>query len=512
MLLFGKRMAFRGIIPIKRVLSEPIEESMSVVVETKYGKVRGICAKSGYVWKGIPYAAPPVGDNRFKAPQELAPWQGVYDATKFRSVCPQFLPLEKEPQSEDCLYLNVFSPSTVGRKPVVFFIHGGAFILGSGSQSLYDCQNIASKGVVAVTMNYRLGAFGMFNFSFADKSFASNIALRDQLKALQWVYENIAGFGGDPDNITIFGQSAGAISVTCLLNVPSAQPYIKKAIMSSSFPDIINSRQRSLEIAQDFLKFVGIEEKVAKEGLLSITADELNRHTKAFAKNCRRKNGLDLLMPYVDGEFLPEKPLESVKNGNAHYVPLLVGVTKNEIDILFRLKTFSGMATEEMEYLLEDEKKVKEELLSAYDLPQKKAYPLIGRDWLIRIPSEWYARSHCMRAPVWMYRFDYENLFLKLTGMHSVHALDLLFIFNNFNNIIGRMLFSLTPIRTKAMQLTERMQHDIVEFLKSGTAPWQQFDDNYTTKVYDADGDRLETDAEDAIRKIWQKTEIYKKI
>lgn len=485
---------------------------MSVIVETKYGKVRGICAKNGYVWKGIPYAAPPIGKNRFKAPQDPEPWQGVYEAQSFRPICPQFLPLEKEQQSEDCLYLNVFSPSTIGRKPVMVFIHGGAFILGSGSQSLYDCQNIASKGIVAVTLNYRLGAFGMFNFSFIDESFATNIALQDQTKALQWVYENIDSFGGDPEDITLFGQSAGAISVTCLLNTPSAMPYIKKAIISSSFPDMINSHQRSLEIAKDFLKFADIEEKDAKERLLSITAEELNNHTKAFTKNCRRKNGLDLMMPYVDKDFLPEKPLASVKKGNACYVPLLIGVTKSEVDILFRLKNFSGMATEEMEHLLEDEKKVKEELLAAYNLPQKKAYPLIGRDWLIRIPSEWYAKNHGLYAPVWMYRFDYENLFLKLTGMHSVHALDLLFIFNNFDNIIGRVLFSLTPVRLKAMQLANRMQDDIVTFIKSGKAPWRQFDDDYTTNVYDADGDRLETDAEDAIRRIWQKTEIYKKI
>ncbi len=511
MVLFVKRRAYRGLIPMKRVPDKPFEV-MSVVVQTKYGKVRGVCTKDGYVWRGIPYAAPPVGKNRFKAPQDPQGWQGVYDAQRFRAICPQFIPLEKEVQSEDCLHLNIYSDSTIGRKPVMVFIHGGAFILGSGSQSIYDCQNIAAKGVVAVTLNYRLGVFGMLNFSFIDESFASNIALRDQIKALEWVYENIANFGGDPEDITICGQSAGAISVTCLLNAPAAQPYIKKAIICSSFPDMINSKQRSVEIAKDFLKFIGIEEKDAPKRLLSITVDELNMHAKAFTKNCRRKNGLDLLMPCVDGMVLPKKPLASVRDGSAHYVPLLIGVTKSEVDILFRLKYSNTMANDEMEYLLEDEKQVKEELLAAYNLPPKKAYPLIGRDWLIRIPSEWYANSHSKKAPVWMYRFDYENLFLKLTGMNAVHALDLLFIFKNFDNRIGRLLFCMTPRKAKAMALADRMQDAVVDFIKSGKAPWQQFDEKFATKVFDADGDKLEYDDEDAVRKVWLKTEIYKRI
>ncbi|MDD4316367.1 MAG: carboxylesterase family protein, partial [Clostridia bacterium] len=404
-------------------------------------------------------------------------------------------------------------PSTIGRRPVMVFIHGGAFITGSGSQYIYDGQNFADKGVVVVTFNYRMGALGMFNFSFIDKDFAANLALRDQLMALEWVYENIEGFGGNAEDITVCGQSAGAISLTCLLSVPEAKPYIKKAIVISSFPDIINSREQSINIAEDFLKFIGIEEPRAKEKLLAMDAAELTEHTKAFTKNCRRKNGLDLLMPCVDGEFLPEKPLTAVKNGNAHYVPLLIGVTKSEVDILFRLKGFKSMATKELECLLEEEHQIKEELLAAYgELPAERAYPLIGRDWLIRIPSEWYAKSHSQRATVWMYRFDYENLFLKLTGMHSVHALDLLFAFKNFDNIIGRVLFSLTPVRAKAMELADRLQEDIINFIKTGSSPWQPFDGGYAVKVYDAAGDRLETDEKDAVREIWQKTEIYKKI
>lgn len=484
-----------------------------IIVDTLYGKVAGYLCDGIYVWKGIPYAKAPKGELRFNAPQQPERFKGVYNATKFKPVCPQMIRFQKEKENENCLNLNVYSPSITVKKPVMLFLHGGAFIAGSGSQYLYNGTNIAQKDVVVVTINYRLGALGMFNFSFLDEKFVTNIALRDQLAALEWVYDNISAFGGDREDITVCGQSAGAISVICLLNIPSAKKYIKKAVAISPLPDILNSKERSIEIAKGFLKWLNIEESKAKECLMNISTRELNKLARAYTKTYERKNGLDVLMPVIDGQLLPERPLSSVKNGNSNYIPLLIGITKNEVDIVFKLKNYKDMAQNELSYFFDDEKEIEEEIVKAYgEKDFMKIYPIIGRDWLVKIPSEWYAEFHTDHADVWLYRFDYENLFLKLTGLHTAHTLDLIFAFKNFDNMVGKLLFSLTPFRRKAYELADRLGDDLVNFIKSGKAPWERFNNGNAVKIYNKDGDNIETAEKDSIRQIWQKTNLYKNI
>ena len=220
-------------------------EAVVVLVETRRGTVRGVAEGGLAVFRGLPFARPPVGPLRFRPPEPPEPWSGVRDAARFGTSASQngalvgtLMSLGISRTGDDCLYLNVWTPGADrGRRPVLVWIHGGAFILGSGSQMLYDGATLTRRGdVVVVTINYRLGALGFLRLRdrFGDRLPATgNEGLLDQVAALEWVRDEIAAFGGDPANVTIFGESAGAMSCATLLGVPRARGLFHRAILQS---------------------------------------------------------------------------------------------------------------------------------------------------------------------------------------------------------------------------------------------------------------------------------------
>eukprot|EP00163_Fabomonas_tropica_P011007 TRINITY_DN2142_c0_g1_i3.p1 TRINITY_DN2142_c0_g1~~TRINITY_DN2142_c0_g1_i3.p1 ORF type:complete len:317 (-),score=67.20 TRINITY_DN2142_c0_g1_i3:80-1030(-) len=233
------------------------------VRSTVNGPVRGYTSEGVNIWKGIPYAAPPVGDLRFKAPQPAAPWDNPYDATYTREVCPQFKQDFVMWGSEDCLYLNVYSPENATSSeplPVMVWFYGGAYIFGDGYElGWYDGRNLARKrNVVIVTMNYRLSAFGFLGLkALADEDpngSTGNYGVQDQLLALKWVQANINNFGGDPKQVTIFGQSAGGFSVCWHMVNPASAGLFRAAIMESGSCDTEEFFQ-TMDVAE---KFAGI--------------------------------------------------------------------------------------------------------------------------------------------------------------------------------------------------------------------------------------------------------------
>src|SRR5271157_3324720 len=242
----------------------------STIVETQYGKVQGTISGPIFVWKGIPFAQPPIGGLRFHAPQAPSPWTGVRDATNFGLTSVQsgrmmqrFFSATPEPSGEDCLCLNIWSPGVDDkRRPVLFWIHGGAFTLGSGSTPWYDGTAFATNGdVVVVTINYRLGALGFLHLADIDgeeKGFSNNCGLLDQIAALEWVRYNIAAFGGDPGNITVFGESAGAMSIGTLLAMPAAKGLFQRAILQSGASHTVQDRERATGIARKLMDILGI--------------------------------------------------------------------------------------------------------------------------------------------------------------------------------------------------------------------------------------------------------------
>jgi para-nitrobenzyl esterase len=220
---------------------------MSEPVRTEAGPVLGLSAKdpSIMVYKGIPYAAAPVGALRWQAPQPPIQWEGVRMADQFGDICPQMQRNTNVPMSEDCLFLNIWTGagSADERRPVLVWIYGGRFIGGSGSEPIYDGEGLARKGLVVVTFNYRTGVFGFLATpelsQESGRNASGNYGLLDQIAALRWVHQNIASFGGDPNRVTIAGQSAGAASVLHLINAPLAKGLFQRAIAQSGarFPN-----------------------------------------------------------------------------------------------------------------------------------------------------------------------------------------------------------------------------------------------------------------------------------
>src|SRR4029453_15526765 len=218
--------------------------AMSIVIETPSGKLSGSEQDGVRVFRGIPFARPPVGARRFRAPEAVSPWPGVRDAQEFGASAPQApiqLPLpglDVGRRDEDCLYLNVYAPSGgAARKPVMVWIHGGGFVIGSGSQVVYDGTRLAQRGdVVVVTVNYRLGALGFLYLAElcpALPGAVANAGMRDQVAALEWVRSHVAAFGGDPSNVTIFGESAGGMRVATVFGVPAARGLFARGLHQS---------------------------------------------------------------------------------------------------------------------------------------------------------------------------------------------------------------------------------------------------------------------------------------
>lgn len=472
---------------------------------TKYGTVEGVKENGINVFKGIPYAKPPTEERRFKAPEEPDAFTEIYKADKYAPTCHQLIQIQFEKEDENCLYLNVYAPDTPGLKPVMVFIHGGSFLYGSGSQYIYYGHGISSHGIVTVTFNYRLGAFGALDFSAMDSSLDSNICLKDQAAAIKWVYENIEAFGGDRENITLCGQSAGAISTMALINAPSVQNYIKKAIIMSPFPFLYNTPEKAAETAELFLKENKITDVAA---LREMKAKKLKLTVLKLIKTRYKIWGMESFMPVIDGDFLPCSPLKSVYNGKNAKIPILIGTVENEVDILFKLKLIAKTAAREIQNFLEEESALKADFESNYGTDNKKLAAL-GRDWFIRMPSEWYLKKHCETAPGYLYNFRYMNPFLKFSGLESFHCCDTIFAMKNFDNPLGKAILATDKNKKAASELADRLQAALADFIKTGNPGWDGFENEGYLKIFDIDGDTELKEGDSVMRKLWYSTKLY---
>ncbi|KKC02801.1 carboxylesterase [Mycobacterium nebraskense] len=425
------------------------------VVETSFGPVRGADDGRISTWKGVRYAAPPVGDLRFRVPQPPERWTEVADATTFGPAClqPVFpnMPLDLgAPQGDDCLRLNIWASSDTepgDSKPVMVWLHGGAYVLGSGSQVLYDGRRLVGGGdVIVVTVNYRLGALGFVDLSSLDtgrRRFDSNIGLHDVLAALRWVRDNIAAFGGDPGRVTLFGESAGAGIVTTLLAVPAAEGLFSAAIAQSSPATSVYDRDRGRRVASSLLDKLGIAESDAQRLLGVPDAAILSASQQVFDEVPVRNPGTLAFVPIVDGDLLHDYPVKLAQEGRSHPVPLIIGTNKHEA-ALFRLmrsplmpitphaitSMFSQIAAEQPDLQLP----TPEEIGSAYTYSRwrRKARSMsIATDVGFRMPSVWLAEGHSGVAPVYLYRFDYSTPLLKVLLVRAAHATELPYVWGN---------------------------------------------------------------------------------
>lgn len=358
-------------------VDENEQSPLPLLVSTQQGDVQGVMSDevdTVRVFKGLPYAAPPVGDLRWQAPQPPELWEGARDASAFSPECAQ-IPLEElsfyatgpTPQSEDCLYLNIWSSQepTDEPRPVMVWIHGGAFLLGSGSLSLYDGSRLAEKGAVVVTINYRLYIYGFFAHpdlaSESRHGISGNQGLYDQIAALQWVQRNIAAFNGDPNNVTIFGESAGSMSVCYLTATPLTEGLFHKAIGQSGgcFVDHagLDFTVPTLPIEPDPqpgaprpLVGSGYEVGEAVASLLVPDSDDPIRDLRIIPAEEFPQQLADaqVALPwraiYVDGHMFPDQMRLLYESGRSNAVPAIVGSTRDEGTTLF--PTFEELTTE----------------------------------------------------------------------------------------------------------------------------------------------------------------------
>ncbi|MGV9825846.1 MULTISPECIES: carboxylesterase/lipase family protein [unclassified Gordonia (in: high G+C Gram-positive bacteria)] len=440
---------------------------LDMTVRTADGLVRGRrgrrLRRGTISWRGIPFAAPPVGGGRFADPQPVLAWPGVRDCTRFGDAAIQerrfaaIAPGRYQPMSEDCLTLNVFSPETASTapRPVMVFIHGGAYILGTTATPLYDASLLArSQDVVVVTVQYRFGAFGMLDFSgysTPERTFAENPGLADHLAALRWVQRNIDAFGGDPDNVTVFGESAGASSVLALLSTPAAAGLFHRAIAESPAPDLIVAKHEAAIYADEFVRILAdptrrassvadrgepIDPARARELLDGAEPAEIFRAGNRLMRFARHA---DLMAPVpfgpvAGGELLPALPLVAARHGGTHPVPLVIGTNRDEGKLFD--KFFNMLPDAERALVRVEDAGARDEVIGEYEGGAADRLRL-SADATFWAPTITFADAHSATAPTYVYRFDFSTRALDLAGVGATHATELFAVFGAYRLPLG---------------------------------------------------------------------------
>ncbi len=407
----------------------------TTTIETAEGRVRGRREGAVLRWRAIPFAAPPVAELRFRAPQPMPEWAGVRDATVFAFAAMQHRTGAQlgrttfQPVSEDCLTLNVTAPAepSTTPRPVMVFFHGGGNSFGTSALAMYSGTELVRRGdVLVVSCNYRLGVFGFTDFS--EYGYDSNLGLRDQVAALEWVQRNIAAFGGDPGNVTVFGESAGALGVTTLLATPAAKGLFHRAIAQSPPADWALDADTARRLARELLDEAGID----PADLGTIEARELGiAAAKAGLRVTRETPGFFVNASVVDGEFLPEAPLSAYRAGRTHPVPLIAGTCDDEGMLFARFLDQLPTNPKRIERMFDViDPAYRDRVIAAYPgYPDRRAAIRLGGDRVFWLPTLRVVEGHSQVAPTYHYRYDYAPMVVRRLGIGATHATDLLAVF-----------------------------------------------------------------------------------
>ncbi|QFG25077.1 carboxylesterase/lipase family protein [Actinomadura sp. WMMB 499] len=491
---------------------------MEAVGYTRHGRVRGTTRDGVTAFLGIPYAAPPFGPNRFQAPRPPEPWDGVRPATAYGPTAPKpgyagpFRKLLPDPEipGEECLNLNVWTPEMGGAGlPVMVWIHGGAFVNGSGAVPTYDGHNFARDGVVCVTINYRLGVEGFANLPGAPL----NRGLLDQIAALEWVRDNIAGFGGDPDRVTVFGESAGAMSVTTLLSLDLG--LFRRAITQSGAGNIAQDPDDALLVAKELAARLGVEPTAAGFAALDPAAilpvqaavsGEVSALPDPGRWGATTAAGGMALTPILDGELLARRPEDAVAAGAGRDVALLTGYTAEEFRLFLMPTGVAAALTPDLVGAATAGMGVPPAVAAAY----RDRYPELGAgelmativtDSLFRMPAHRTAAGHAANAEpagvpgTWMYEFGWRS---PNHDLGACHALELGFVFDNLEP--DSELAGPNP----PQDLADEVHHAWVRFAADGDPGWEPFDPRArAVRVFDGEANGTVRDPRGADRALW---------
>lgn len=418
------------------------EAGMDVTVKTRYGSLCGN-HKDGYMeFLGVPFAKPPVGELRFKKPQKMEPWKGVRETKCYKDYCPQpgkvDTMVDYTKPNEDCLYLNIYTPACdEKRRPVLIWIHGGAYLTGTNS-SISKRGDLLAKhfDVVVVALQYRLGGFGQVDFASLSGSrglFDTNCGAWDQLAGIDWVIENIESFGGNPQCITLEGESAGACSVLSMITTPYLKGKIRRAIMEGPAPFIFNTKENGRLAALDVAKRL----RLAEEEAWKIQNMDGDRLTKAvYESECNFRHIRPYLIPtapVIDGDLLPESPFDAVMHGAVDGMEILLGTTKDEGSI-FAMKSkedlFPATKAEMDKFFRESPAVNKGAILSLYrGKTEKKIGREMGKEIFFHLPTMAIAEKLAQSNKVYMYYFTYVLPVFRLLGVGSVHCTNSAMVF-----------------------------------------------------------------------------------
>ncbi|MEU6734880.1 carboxylesterase/lipase family protein [Streptomyces physcomitrii] len=461
------------------------------VVSTAYGSVRGTLAEGEVAaFKGIPYAAPPVGTLRFRPPEPPARWGGVREAGAYGPTAPKapyappldaLLP-EVDIPGDDFLNLNVWTPDTGGRLPVMVWVHGGGFVNGSGSAPVYDGTRFALHGVVLVTLNYRLGADG---FLYLGDGASPNLGLLDQIAALEWVAGNIAAFGGDPDQVTVFGESAGAMSIGALLATERATGLFHRAVLQSGAAHHVLTPDTAHRLGRHLAELLGVEP--TRQALAAVPTGELvlaQRELRGVTVADPERWGeaaLNLMPfePVVDGALLPTAPHAAIAAGAGAGVDLLLGSNSDEFRLFL---TPNGVLDQVTDAALHRATAAygldPEEALAVYRAARPGATPgellaAVATDWFYRIPAVRLAEARTAHRAASAHLYEFAWRPPTYGGrLGACHAAEIPFVFDNLHEGSFAGILGTEP----PGQLAEAMHRAWVSFATTGDPGWAPYD------------------------------------
>ncbi len=468
------------------------------LLDCAQGRLRGVAERGIHRFYGIPYAAAPVGLRRFRAPEPPGAWSGERDATRKGPNAPQinrkFPGLDATGfigdgwrRGDEYLCLNVWTPDPKGKAPVMVFIHGGAFVAGTGDAPAYDGCNFARDGIVCVTLNYRMGIDGFLPLAGAD----TNLGLRDQIAALHWVKAHIAAFGGDPANITVFGESAGAMSIANLLGSPLAKGLFRRAIIESGHGRMLHSADCMQRVVQKLAEVLAVP--ATAEGFARRSFEDCAKAVDVVSQpgviaDLREANGLDpafglsKFLPIVGDDVIPVASEEAVAGGLGTEVELLIGSNLEEMNIYFVPPGICELDDETtVRFLLRQVFPRAEEALLAYGLGKGKKPGMVlteaMSDLVFRQPVRDFALAHRGRTHV--YEFGWRSPAFQ-GRLGACHALELPFVFDTLatcsgpEGLVGE---------TAPQDLADHVHMLWTGFARDGSLPWAEFEAD-TRQVY----------------------------